>query len=59
MEKADERIGDVSEEDVFTDAVCEFSSNVVSDSFKEKEESATNCAVKSTENPGETLFYEC
>ncbi|KAG7547660.1 hypothetical protein ISN44_As12g028770 [Arabidopsis suecica] len=46
---ADERIGDVSEEDVFTDAVCEFSR---SDSFKE--ETATNFAAKGTENPGET-----
>ncbi|CAH8276746.1 unnamed protein product [Arabidopsis lyrata] len=49
VEKADERVGDVSEEDVFTDAVCEFSR---SDSFKE--ETATNFAAKGTENPGET-----
>ncbi|KAL1198198.1 hypothetical protein V5N11_026275 [Cardamine amara subsp. amara] len=54
VEKADERIGDVSEEDVFTDAVCEFSSGVVSDSFKEKEETATNYVTKSTKNLGET-----
>ncbi|KAG7620401.1 hypothetical protein ISN44_As04g014110 [Arabidopsis suecica] len=46
---ANERIGDVSEEDVFTDAVCEFSR---SDSFKE--ETATNFPAKGTENPGET-----
>ncbi|XP_010450089.1 PREDICTED: uncharacterized protein LOC104732251 [Camelina sativa] len=46
--KGDERIGDVSEEDVFTDAVCEFSR---SDSFKD--DTATNCAAKVTENPGE------
>jgi len=45
---ADERIGDVSEEDVFTDAVCEFSR---SDSFKE--ETATNFLAKGTENPSE------
>ncbi|CAN6837966.1 unnamed protein product, partial [Brassica oleracea] len=46
VEKADdERIG---EEDVFADAVSEFSR---SDSFKEKEETATNCIAK---NPGET-----
>ncbi|CAN7057942.1 unnamed protein product, partial [Brassica rapa subsp. trilocularis] len=44
-EKADEKIG---EEDVFADAVSEFSR---SDSFKEKEETATNCIAK---NPGET-----
>lgn len=53
MEKADERIGDISEEDVFADAVCEFSCSVVADSLKEKEETATNCATKSTKNPGE------
>ncbi|XP_010435178.1 PREDICTED: uncharacterized protein LOC104719033 [Camelina sativa] len=47
--KGDERIGDVSEEDVFTDAVCEFSR---SDSFKE--DTATNFAAKVTQNPGET-----
>ncbi|XP_013631275.1 PREDICTED: uncharacterized protein LOC106336863 isoform X1 [Brassica oleracea var. oleracea] len=45
VEKADERIG---EEDVFAYAVSEFSR---SDSFKEKEETATNCIAK---NPGET-----
>ncbi|CAH8338677.1 unnamed protein product [Eruca vesicaria subsp. sativa] len=45
----DERIGDISEEDVFADAVCEFSSSLVSDSIiKEKEEeTAAEC------NPGE------
>lgn len=53
MEKADERIGDISEEDVFADAVCEFSR---SDSFKEKEETATNCAAMSTKNPGELIL---
>ncbi|CAA7028027.1 unnamed protein product [Microthlaspi erraticum] len=39
VEKADERIGDIHEEDVFADAACEFSR---SDSFKEKEESTKN-----------------
>lgn len=53
MEKADERVGDVSEEDVFTDAVCEFSR---SDSFKE--ETATNFAAKGTENPGEFTAFD-
>lgn len=50
MEKADERIGDMPEEDVFADAACEFSR---SDSFKEKEATATNCAAESTKNHGE------
>ncbi|EOA16052.1 hypothetical protein CARUB_v10004183mg [Capsella rubella] len=49
VEKGDERIGDVSEEDVFTDAVCEFSR---SDSLKE--EIATNYAAKGNEIPGVT-----
>ncbi|CAN8324423.1 unnamed protein product [Cochlearia groenlandica] len=50
-----ERIGDISEEDVFADAICEFSSSlVVSDSFKGKEEATTNRAVESTENLGGT-----
>lgn len=50
VEKADdERIG---EEDVFADAVSEFSR---SDSFKEKEETATNCIAK---NPGEFTFFD-
>lgn len=48
-EKADEKIG---EEDVFADAVSEFSR---SDSFKEKEETATNCIAK---NPGEFTFFD-
>ncbi|CAH2079263.1 unnamed protein product [Thlaspi arvense] len=56
--KADERIGDIVEEDVFADAVCEFSSSVVSDSFKEKEETATNRAAESTKNPGDTQEYK-
>ncbi|ESQ56078.1 hypothetical protein EUTSA_v10024466mg [Eutrema salsugineum] len=51
VEKANEKIGDISEEDVFADAVSEFSR---SDSFKVKEETATNCPVKSTKNPGDT-----
>jgi len=49
VEKADERIG---EEDVFAYAVSEFSR---SDSFKEKEETATNCIAK---NPGEFTFFD-
>lgn len=53
VEKGDERIGDVTEEDVFTDAVCEFSR---SDSFKELEENVTNCTAKGTKNPGEFPF---
>uniref|UniRef100_A0A1J3JAU5 Uncharacterized protein n=1 Tax=Noccaea caerulescens TaxID=107243 RepID=A0A1J3JAU5_NOCCA len=51
VEKGDERIGIIPEEDVFADAACEFSR---SDSFKEKEETATNCGAESTKNPGET-----
>lgn len=54
----DERIGDrISEEDVFADAVCEFSSSVVSDSVKEKEEEETpaNGMAKSATDLGE--FY--
>ncbi|KAF8097644.1 hypothetical protein N665_0284s0011 [Sinapis alba] len=46
----DERIGEISEEDVFADAVCEFSSSlVVSDSIKEKEEET---ATAKCNNPG-------
>ncbi|VVB01204.1 unnamed protein product [Arabis nemorensis] len=55
VEKADERIGDISEEDVFADAVCEFSR---SDSFKEKEETATNCVAMSTKNPDIEVVQE-
>lgn len=53
----DERIGDIiSEEDVFADAVCEFSSSLVSDSVKEKEEeTAANGMAKSATDLGE--FY--
>ncbi|KFK25472.1 hypothetical protein AALP_AA8G118800 [Arabis alpina] len=53
VEKGDERIGDTSEEDVFADAVCEFSR---SDSFKEKDETAT---IKSTKNPDFEVVQEC
>ncbi|XP_033132233.1 uncharacterized protein LOC103835192 isoform X2 [Brassica rapa] len=56
----DERIGDrISEEDVFADAVCEFSSSVVSDSVKEKEEEETpaNGMAKSATDLGEA--QEC
>ncbi|CAN6824712.1 unnamed protein product [Brassica oleracea] len=55
----DERIGDIiSEEDVFADAVCEFSSSLVSDSVKEKEEeTAANGMAKSATDLGET--QEC
>ncbi|CAN7033907.1 unnamed protein product [Brassica rapa subsp. trilocularis] len=56
----DERIGDrISEEDVFADAVCEFSSSVVSDSVKEKEEEETpaNGMAKSATDLGKT--QEC
>ncbi|CAN7133472.1 unnamed protein product [Brassica rapa subsp. narinosa] len=55
-----ERIGDIiSEEDVFADAVCEFSSSVVSDSVKEKEEeeTAANGMAKSATDLGKT--QEC
>ncbi|CAF2250726.1 unnamed protein product [Brassica napus] len=55
-----ERIGDIiSEEDVFADAVCEFSSSVVSDSVKEKEEEETpaNGMAKSATDLGKT--QEC
>ncbi|KAL0698630.1 hypothetical protein Bca4012_054752 [Brassica carinata] len=48
----DERIGDISEEDVFADAVCEFSSSL---SIKEKEEeTAANGMAKSATDLGET-----
>ncbi|KAJ4866682.1 Pentatricopeptide repeat (PPR) superfamily protein [Raphanus sativus] len=50
----DERIGDVSEEDVFADAVCEFSSSLVSDSIKGKEETEANGMAKNATDLGET-----
>ena len=57
----DERIGDIiSEEDVFADAVCEFSSSVVSDSVKEKEEeeTPTNGMAKSATDLGEFTSFD-
>lgn len=54
----DERIGDISEEDVFADAVCEFSSSLVSDSFKEKKETAADGMSKSATDLGEFTFFD-
>lgn len=54
----DERIGDVSEEDVFADAVCEFSSSLVSDSIKGKEETEANGMAKNATDLGEFTFFD-